>query len=184
MAPAQKLAVAAHMHVLLRRKTGRVTDTEWMADNQDYAREIVRFARVKAEEDGHPDLYEWAGRLETAVLGLGEPGATRAEGQSALDRLRARTAASAPFNPERSGAQKAFQPERTGAQKAFQPERTGAQKAFQPERTGSQKAFAPERTGGFAASVFGHSVQPDVSLDENDAARRDPNAPRYVGGIR
>ena len=23
------LAVAAHLHVLLRRKTGRVTDTEW-----------------------------------------------------------------------------------------------------------------------------------------------------------
>ena len=30
MLNSEKLAVAAHLHVLLRRKTGRVTDTEWM----------------------------------------------------------------------------------------------------------------------------------------------------------
>lgn len=41
----EKLAIAAHLHVLLRRKTGRVTDTEWMASNGSYAREIARFAR-------------------------------------------------------------------------------------------------------------------------------------------
>ncbi|MDO8770278.1 MAG: hypothetical protein Q7K57_16555 [Burkholderiaceae bacterium] len=27
------MGIAAHLHVLLRRKTGRVTDTEWMASN-------------------------------------------------------------------------------------------------------------------------------------------------------
>ena len=34
MSDSDKLAIAAHLHVLLRRKTGRVTDTEWMAANE------------------------------------------------------------------------------------------------------------------------------------------------------
>ncbi len=33
MLNSEKIAIAAHLHVLLRRKTGRVTDTEWMASN-------------------------------------------------------------------------------------------------------------------------------------------------------
>jgi hypothetical protein len=68
MLASQKLAIAAHLHVLLRRKTGRVTDTEWMAENLEYALEIVRFTRAKALEDGHPDLNEWADKLERAAL--------------------------------------------------------------------------------------------------------------------
>lgn len=68
MQDSDKLAIAAHLHVLLRRKTGRVTDTEWMAHNAEYAQEIVRFARQHAEEDNLPDLAEWATRLEGAVL--------------------------------------------------------------------------------------------------------------------
>ncbi len=72
MLESEKVAMAAHLHVLLRRKTGRVTDTEWMAANADYAREIIRFARTRAKEDGHPDLAEWAGKLESA-LGLKPP---------------------------------------------------------------------------------------------------------------
>ncbi|MDB5871632.1 MAG: hypothetical protein JWQ07_1074 [Ramlibacter sp.] len=68
MLVSQKLAIAAHLHVLLRRKTGRVTDTEWMAANLEYALEIIRFTRAKAAEDGHPDLVEWADKLERAVL--------------------------------------------------------------------------------------------------------------------
>jgi hypothetical protein len=67
MLASQKVAIAAHLHVLLRRKTGRVTDTEWMASNLEYATEIVRFARSKAAEDGHADLEEWAVKLEQAV---------------------------------------------------------------------------------------------------------------------
>ena len=63
----QRLAIAAHMHVLLRRKTGRVTDTEWMAENLEYALEITRFARAKALENGYPELGEWAEKLERAV---------------------------------------------------------------------------------------------------------------------
>ena len=60
------LAVAAHLHVLLRRKTGRVTDTEWMACNAEYARAIVRFACEQAQERDLPELAEWAQRLERA----------------------------------------------------------------------------------------------------------------------
>ena len=41
-------ALAAHMHVLLRRKAGRLTDTEWLTTNADCAWEIVRFTREKA----------------------------------------------------------------------------------------------------------------------------------------
>jgi hypothetical protein len=67
MLASQKLAIAAHLHVLLRRKTGRVTDTEWMASNLEYAEEVVRFARAKAQEEGHAELAEWAGKLEQAV---------------------------------------------------------------------------------------------------------------------
>lgn len=68
MLASEKLAIAAHLHVLLRRKTGRVTDTQWMADNLEYATEVVRFARRSADEDGHTDLAEWANKLEQAML--------------------------------------------------------------------------------------------------------------------
>ncbi len=56
MLASEKLAIAAHLHVLLRRKVGRVTDTEWMAINTDYATEIIRIARASAVQDGHTDL--------------------------------------------------------------------------------------------------------------------------------
>ena len=48
MSQNEAFAAAAHLHVLLRRKTGRVTDTEWMVSNFEYAQAIVRFARDKA----------------------------------------------------------------------------------------------------------------------------------------
>ena len=64
MSSSEKIAIAAHLHVLLRRKTGRVTDIEWMAVNRDYALEIARFSRQKAAEDGHADLSVWADKLE------------------------------------------------------------------------------------------------------------------------
>ena len=53
MSSNEKLAIAAHLHVLIRRKTGRVTDTEWMASNPAYAAEIIRLAHLKAAEGGH-----------------------------------------------------------------------------------------------------------------------------------
>jgi hypothetical protein len=100
MLVSQKLAVAAHLHVLLRRKTGRVTDTEWMAANLEYAMEIIRFARAKALEDGQPELAEWAAKLERAVLEQVPP--KRPLAQTAMELLKERNAAppaSADFAP-------------------------------------------------------------------------------------
>jgi hypothetical protein len=62
----QKLAIAAHLHVVLRRKTGRVTDTEWMAENAEYAQAIVRFAIDKGRELRDAQLQELAVRLQAA----------------------------------------------------------------------------------------------------------------------
>jgi hypothetical protein len=67
MSQNEAFAAAAHLHVLLRRTTGRVTDTEWMVANADYARAIVRFARDKAASDGLPELLPLADRLEALV---------------------------------------------------------------------------------------------------------------------
>ena len=67
MSSNEKLAIAAHLHVLMRRKTGRVTDTEWMASNPAYAAEIIRLAHLKATEGGHDDLGQLADRLEAAM---------------------------------------------------------------------------------------------------------------------
>ncbi len=72
MSSSEKIAIAAHLHVLLRRKTGRVTDIEWMAANRDYALEIARFSRQKAAEEGHSDLSVWADRLEE-IMATPEP---------------------------------------------------------------------------------------------------------------
>ena len=146
MLVSQKLAIAAHMHVLLRRKTGRVTDTEWMAENLEYALEVVRFARAKATVDNHPDLHEWADKLERAVL--------------------VKTAA-----PAKPLVQSAMQALRERQAQAPAP-------AVVPTP-------AAERTSGFAASIFSASSGfPDSTLDPERAAKRDPNVPRYVGGIR
>ena len=62
-----RLAIAAHLHVLLRRKTARVTDIEWMAANAEYAQAIVRFARQRGHTDGAPELVEWADKLAHAM---------------------------------------------------------------------------------------------------------------------
>lgn len=86
-----RLAIAAHLHVLLRRKTARVTDIEWMAANAEYAQAIVRFARQRGLADGAPELVEWADKLAHA---MGE-GAAPAQPQPAL--------ASRPARPEPPG---------------------------------------------------------------------------------
>ncbi len=73
MSTSDTFAIAAHLHVLLRRKTGRVTDTEWMATNSDYAREIVRFAREKAISEELAELRPWADKLEAAIPEMETP---------------------------------------------------------------------------------------------------------------
>ena len=70
---------------------------EWMAENIEYALEIVRFARAKALEDGHPDLAEWADKLERASLEA-KPG-QRPLAQTALALMRERAAVAEPVRP-------------------------------------------------------------------------------------
>lgn len=56
----ERLATAAHLHVLLRRKLGRITDTEWMAANEEYALSIVRLCHEQQDDD----LHTWADKLD------------------------------------------------------------------------------------------------------------------------
>ena len=90
MPHSEALAAAAHLHVLLRRKTGRVTDTEWMASNAEYARAMVAFARASAAEDGHADLLPLAARVEELMQLVKPAQASRPP----------RDGQAAPFHPE------------------------------------------------------------------------------------
>lgn len=57
-------AVAARLHVVMRRSLGRVTDVQWMTKNRDYAFEIIRLAREKAD----PELLDLAAKLEALLV--------------------------------------------------------------------------------------------------------------------
>lgn len=67
MTYSERIGIAAHLHVALRRKAGRVTDTDWMASNDEYAREIVRFAREKSLETNDESLAELAHKLDAQL---------------------------------------------------------------------------------------------------------------------
>ena len=67
MDDSDRLAVAAHLHVALRRKTGRVTDTEWMASNLAYGHAMVEFALAHAREKSDEDLQRMAMRMQAAL---------------------------------------------------------------------------------------------------------------------
>ncbi|OYT90190.1 MAG: hypothetical protein CFE43_19440 [Burkholderiales bacterium PBB3] len=99
MLPSEKLAIAAHLHVLLRRKTGRVTDTEWLAANAEYATEIVRFARARAKEDGHADLAEWADKLAATMVTTAPVAAPQARAPAAFSLFRSAAATPSPIHP-------------------------------------------------------------------------------------
>jgi hypothetical protein len=87
-------AIAAHLHVVLRRKTGRVTDTEWMATNAEYATAMVSYARAQAASEGHTELLPLADKLETLIASMGAV-ARKPLLQAAADRLRTAQAPSA-----------------------------------------------------------------------------------------
>ena len=65
LSDSDKLGIAAHLHVAMRRKIGRVTDVEWLVRDATYAREIIRLAL--AERD-HPELQGWALKLQAALF--------------------------------------------------------------------------------------------------------------------
>ncbi|MDW5440947.1 hypothetical protein [Polaromonas sp. SM01] len=152
MSSTEKIAIAAHLHVLLRRKTGRVTDTEWMAGNAAYAAEIVRFAREKADQDGHVDLGVWADRLEE-IMALTDTKHRVPLAKVVADAVKARTSA------------------------ASAPPVVDSQRARSVD---TEEEIYP--ASGFIESSFG------ALFGDNEAQRprerRDPDAPRYVKGLR
>ena len=155
MPSSEKIAIAAHLHVLLRRKTGRVTDTEWMASNHEYAREIARFAREKAVEDGHADLIAWADKLEE-IMATPDARPRVPLVKLVTDAVRERSAP--PVVPT-----------------VFVPPMPDQQSA---QSIDTEQEIYPE--SGFIESTFGSF------FGEGDHHRkpRDPNAPRYVKGLR
>lgn len=64
MLQSEIVAIAAHIHVLLRRKCGRVIDTEWLAANDEYATHIAQLLRQQAIDNEAPELNDWAQKLE------------------------------------------------------------------------------------------------------------------------
>ncbi len=66
-------AIGAHLHVQLRRKTGRVIDVEWMVTNTEYANAIINLAKASAVTDGAPELGVLAIRFERAMERVQRP---------------------------------------------------------------------------------------------------------------
>lgn len=150
----EKIAIAAHLHVLLRRKTGRVTDTEWMATNHEYAAEISRFAREKAAEDGHAELIAWADKLEE-VMALPDAKTRVPLVKMAADAIKERRIAP---HPAGSGT--------------LLPDRQSAQIVNTEEKAHPESRFIESTFG----AVFGE--------DDPHHSPRGPNAPRYLKGLR
>ena len=150
----EKIAVAAHLHVLLRRKTGRVTDAEWMATNHEYATEISRFAREKAAEDGHADLIAWAGKLEE-VMALPDAKTRVPLVKMAADAIKERRI---PLYPAGNGTPL--------------PDRQSAQTVNTEEESYPESGFIESTFG----AIFGGG-NPHHSP-------RDPNTLRYLKGLR
>lgn len=65
----EKFAVAAHLYVLLRRKSGRVVDTVWLLQNRVYAQEVLRLAREQSDHE----IVKLADRFEMMLFGGREP---------------------------------------------------------------------------------------------------------------
>jgi hypothetical protein len=158
MSSTEKIAIAAHLHVLLRRKTGRVTDTEWMATNLEYAAEIVRFSREKAAEDGHIDLGVWADRLEEIMA------TPDAKHRVPLVRMMA----------------DAVKERAAGPHVPAEPPSSLPSDRQSARSINTEDEVYPE--SGFIESTFG-SIFGD-SETHRHKERRDPNAPRYVKGLR
>lgn len=98
MLESERFAIAAHLHVVLRRTNGRVTDVEWMIKSPEYAREIIRVARTEP----HPDLHKLADKLEAALPPLAPAISPRQVKAPAV------SLAQPAFVPSQSGASSGF----------------------------------------------------------------------------
>ncbi|ULR88615.1 hypothetical protein [Comamonas sp. B21-038] len=75
MNDSERLAIAAHLHVALRRKTGRVTDTEWMASDTAYGQAMAQFALNHARSHQDAELERLALRFAASLPGAPAPAA-------------------------------------------------------------------------------------------------------------
>ena len=50
MTQAERFSLATHLYVRLRRSSGRVVDAIWMAQNDEYAREILSLAATDPDQ--------------------------------------------------------------------------------------------------------------------------------------
>lgn len=73
MNDSERLAIAAHLHVALRRKTGRVTDTEWMASDTAYGQAMAQFALNHARSHQDAELERLALRFAASLPGAPAP---------------------------------------------------------------------------------------------------------------
>ena len=60
----ETFAIAARLHVVMRRAIGRVTDVDWMMRNRDYAREVIRLARMHTDAE----LLALADKFEASLV--------------------------------------------------------------------------------------------------------------------
>ncbi len=65
MLESEKFAIASRLHVQLRRRTGRVTDVEWMVKNREYAEEVLRLVRELHDDE----IDGLARKFESEALG-------------------------------------------------------------------------------------------------------------------
>jgi hypothetical protein len=65
----EKTAIAAHLYITLRRSANRVIDVEWLAKNEEYAKEIIRLARAQDSDE----LKHYADLFEEEVFGKPAP---------------------------------------------------------------------------------------------------------------
>ena len=92
----ETFAIAARLHVVMRRAAGRVTDVEWMVRNRDYAREVIRLARLHTDAE----LLALADKFEASLVRVRAPEAPlrRVAAPAASDGL-ARAGGPAPTVP-------------------------------------------------------------------------------------
>ncbi len=86
----ETFAIAARLHVVMRRAAGRVTDVDWMVRNRDYAREVIRLARLHADAE----LLALADKFEVSLVQVRAP-------EAALHRVAAPVAVQARGRAER-----------------------------------------------------------------------------------
>ncbi len=65
MGESSKLVIAGLISTALRRKINRVIDVEWMMNNAEYAKEVIRISR----QIGIDELSRYADRMEELVMG-------------------------------------------------------------------------------------------------------------------